>query len=94
MFILACLHVACVITQKDYKQWFAELNTDLDKVLEVTKYILNLYEMWKNFEEKKEMPDLYELIFKSIKPIINKIFHNLDWLKYRNQKHNHPGKNK
>ena len=25
--------MACVITQRDYKQWFAELNTDLDKVL-------------------------------------------------------------
>ena len=24
--------MACVITQRDYKQWFAELNTDLDKV--------------------------------------------------------------
>lgn len=55
--------MACVITQKDFKQWFAELNTDLDKVLEVTKYILNLYEMWKNFEEKKEIPDLYELYY-------------------------------
>lgn len=58
---LACLHIACVITQKDcHKQWFAELNCDLDKVLEVTKYILNLYEMWKQFEkqEKKEIPEL------------------------------------
>ena len=59
---LACLHIACVINQKDSnKQWFAELHTDLDKVLEVTKYIMNLYEMWKQFEkqEKKEIPELY-----------------------------------
>lgn len=55
---LACLHIACVITQKDCKQWFAELNTDLDKVLEITRYILNLFEMWKNFDEKKEIPSL------------------------------------
>ncbi|KAH7642706.1 cyclin C [Dermatophagoides farinae] len=60
---LACLHIACVINQKDSnKQWFAELHTDLDKVLEVTKYIMNLYEMWKQFEkqEKKEIPELLE----------------------------------
>ncbi|KAJ6222947.1 hypothetical protein RDWZM_001492 [Blomia tropicalis] len=55
---LACLHIACVITQKDCKQWFAELNTDLDKILEITRYILNLFEMWKNFDEKKEIPAL------------------------------------
>jgi len=55
---LACLHMACVITQRDYKQWFAELNTDLDKILEITRHILNLYELWKNFDEKKEIPAL------------------------------------
>ncbi|CAK9250475.1 unnamed protein product [Sphagnum jensenii] len=55
---LACLHMACVITQRDYKQWFAELNTDLDKILEITRHILNLYDLWKNFDEKKEIPGL------------------------------------
>lgn len=34
---LACLHVACVIAQKDCKQWFAELNTDLDKVFTLVR---------------------------------------------------------
>lgn len=65
-----------VICGKDYNQWFAELNVDLDKVLiefslsraslimkilqvlEITRIILNLYEMWKNFDEKKETPAL------------------------------------
>lgn len=55
---LACLHIACVMTQKDCKQWFAELNTDLDKVLEIARHILNLYEMWKTFDEKNEIPAL------------------------------------
>ena len=31
-FNVACLHMACVISQKDTKHWFAELNVDLDKV--------------------------------------------------------------
>ncbi|KAI7693114.1 hypothetical protein SSS_08079 [Sarcoptes scabiei] len=62
---LACLHLACVITQKDHKHWFAELNTDLDKVLEISKFLLNLYEMWNNFDEKKEIS---ELLLKMPKP--------------------------
>lgn len=28
----ACLHVACVVQQKDARQWFAELSVDMDKV--------------------------------------------------------------
>ncbi|XP_074597825.1 cyclin C isoform X2 [Brevipalpus obovatus] len=50
---IACLHMGCVICGKDYKQWFAELNVDLDKVLDITRQILNLYEMWKNFDENE-----------------------------------------
>lgn len=57
---LACLHMACVIKQKDtYKTWFAELNTDLDKILEITYHMLNLYELWKNFEPVREIPQLH-----------------------------------
>ncbi|CAE1251627.1 CCNC [Acanthosepion pharaonis] len=52
---LACLHIACVIQDKDGRQWFAELSVDMDKVLEITKQILALYELWKNYEEKKEI---------------------------------------
>ncbi|XP_053203863.1 cyclin-C-like isoform X2 [Panonychus citri] len=55
---IACLHMGCVISAKDFKQWFAELNVDLDKVLEITRHILNLYELWKNFDDKKEVPAL------------------------------------
>ncbi|XP_022101920.1 cyclin-C-like [Acanthaster planci] len=53
---LACLHMACVISQKDTKHWFAELNVDLDKVLEITQQILKLYELWKSYDEKKDIP--------------------------------------
>jgi cyclin C len=30
---LACLNLACVIQKKDAKQWFSELNVDMEKVL-------------------------------------------------------------
>lgn len=52
---LAAIHMACIILQKDCKQWFSELNVDLDKILEITKLILSLYEIWKNYDEKKDI---------------------------------------
>ncbi|GAB6019825.1 hypothetical protein CHUAL_001366 [Chamberlinius hualienensis] len=58
MIALACINMACVILQKDCKQWFAELNIDMEPILEITRYILNLYELWKTFDEKKETPGL------------------------------------
>ncbi|EDL05560.1 cyclin C, isoform CRA_d, partial [Mus musculus] len=55
MIALACLHVACVVQQKDARQWFAELSVDMEKILEIIRVILKLYEQWKNFDERKEM---------------------------------------
>ena len=52
---LSCLHMACVILGKDCRQWFAELHVDYEKIVEISRYILNLYELWKAFDEKKEM---------------------------------------
>lgn len=53
--ISAALHIACVIQQKDLKHWFAELSVDMDKILEITRQILHLYDLWKNYDEKKEI---------------------------------------
>ncbi|KAH8273402.1 hypothetical protein KR018_008365, partial [Drosophila ironensis] len=56
---IACLQIACVILQKDAtKQWFAELNVDLDKVQEIVRAIVNLYELWKDWKEKDEIQTL------------------------------------
>ena len=52
--------MACVVHQKDCKQWFAELNTDLDRIMEITRYILNLYELWKTYDERKEVQALLQ----------------------------------
>lgn len=57
---LGCLQIACVILGKDMKTWFAELNVDLEKVQEVAKYIVNLFDLWKSYDEKKEIPALLE----------------------------------
>ncbi|KAF7254536.1 Cyclin-C [Varanus komodoensis] len=58
MIALACLHVACVVQQKDARQWFAELSVDMEKILEIIRVILKLYEQWKNFDERKEMTSI------------------------------------
>uniref|UniRef100_UPI00358EA9CC cyclin-C isoform X1 n=1 Tax=Myxine glutinosa TaxID=7769 RepID=UPI00358EA9CC len=67
MIALACLHMACAIHQKeppkehqrdsprDCRHWFAELSVDLDKILEITRSILRLYEIWQSYDERTEI---------------------------------------
>lgn len=54
-----------MILQKELKAWFAELNVDMDKVQEIARAIVNLFELWKGFDEKKE---IQELLVKMPKP--------------------------
>jgi len=57
---LASLHLASVMIGKDLKNWFAELSVDMEKILEVSRQILTLYNLWKTFDEKKEMLSLLQ----------------------------------
>jgi cyclin C len=59
---LACLNISCLIQKKDAKQWFSELNVDMEKIFEITRHILYLYEMWKTYDEKEQMKELLEKI--------------------------------
>ena len=68
MIVLACLHVACVLQQKDARQWFAKLSVDMEKILEIIRVILKLYEQWKNFDERKEMATILSKILKPKPP--------------------------
>lgn len=48
IFSPACLHVACVVQQKDARQWFAELSVDMEKVIfkiPLTEYNLNILKL-------------------------------------------------
>lgn len=58
MIALAALHMASVILNKDTKQWFAELAVDVDKLIEITKEMMALYELWKTYDEKKEIASI------------------------------------
>ncbi len=52
------MQMACVVLQKDAKNWFAEIAVDMDKVQEITRHILALYELYKSYDEKKEIQTL------------------------------------
>ncbi len=52
---LACIHMAAIVLSKDIKAWIAELHVDLEKIQEICKYIMGLYELWRGFDEKNEM---------------------------------------
>lgn len=47
-----------VILQKDVKSWFAEINVNMEKIQEISKTILGLFELWRTYDEKKEIQDL------------------------------------
>lgn len=50
--------MACVVLQKDGKSWFAEIAVDMDKIQEITRHILALYDLYKSYDEKKEIQAL------------------------------------
>ncbi|KAG5452952.1 Cyclin-C [Clonorchis sinensis] len=49
-------------------RWFSELNVDMEKVWEVTRHLLNLYDLWRRFDEANEMPNL--LLKKIPRPVV------------------------
>ena len=55
---LTCIHMAAVVHKKDVKAWFAELSVDMSKIAEITTQILDMYKVWKKYDEVKEMPEL------------------------------------
>lgn len=57
MFFIFWLNCS-VILQKDVKSWFAEINVNMEKIQEISKTILGLYELWRTYDEKKEIQDL------------------------------------
>jgi len=61
---LACLHISVVYQAKEsrWHQWFSELNVDMEKVIEITKHIMNLFEVLKSYDEKSEMPAILERV--------------------------------
>lgn len=59
---LACLHMSCVVLKKDAKQWFADLNVDTEKIFEISRHILYLYEVLKTYEEREQITIINRLV--------------------------------
>uniref|UniRef100_A0A915PGG1 C3H1-type domain-containing protein n=1 Tax=Setaria digitata TaxID=48799 RepID=A0A915PGG1_9BILA len=61
---IACILIASVWTNRDreLKNWFAELAVDFEKVLEIQKIIINLYSVWKTFDEKEQLVAILQKI--------------------------------
>lgn len=55
---LSAIHMAAVVHKKDVKAWFAELSIDMTKIITITTNILDLYKLWKSYDEPKELPEL------------------------------------
>ena len=52
------MQIACVVLQKDGKNLFTEVAVNMDKIQEITRTILALYDLYKSYEEKKEIQSL------------------------------------
>ncbi|KAG9071076.1 hypothetical protein KI688_008619 [Linnemannia hyalina] len=60
------------INNRNMVQWFADLNVDIEEIIEITQEILSLYSIWKDYEEeqvpammqalKMEFDENYELM--------------------------------
>ncbi|VDN19031.1 unnamed protein product [Gongylonema pulchrum] len=61
---IACILIASVWTNRDkeLKNWFAELAVDFEKILEIQKIIINLYSVWKTFDEKEQLVAILQKI--------------------------------
>jgi cyclin C len=55
---LSAIHMSAVVHKKDIKQWFVELSVDMSKILEITKQLLELYEVMKKFDDNKDIPPI------------------------------------
>ncbi|CAH8635994.1 unnamed protein product [Heterobilharzia americana] len=49
-------------------RWFSELNVDMEKVLEICRHLLSLYDLWRRFDELAEMPNI--LLKKLPRPVV------------------------
>ncbi|KAF8943732.1 hypothetical protein BGZ47_005116 [Haplosporangium gracile] len=41
------------INNRNMVQWFADLNVDIEEIIEITQEILSLYSIWKDYEEEQ-----------------------------------------
>ncbi|KAL5253239.1 hypothetical protein ACHWQZ_G013123 [Mnemiopsis leidyi] len=56
---LSALHMSSVIhNNENAMKWFSELTISIEKITQVSQQIIQLYELWRGFDEKKEIPGI------------------------------------
>jgi cyclin C len=43
------------MTERDMKQWFADLNVDINAIIEITQEIFSIYDIWSDWKEDKAL---------------------------------------
>ncbi|CEJ04958.1 hypothetical protein RMCBS344292_18906 [Rhizopus microsporus] len=43
------------MTERDMKQWFADLNVDINAIIEITQEIFSVYDIWSDWKEDKAL---------------------------------------
>lgn len=74
MIALASLHMACLShgVEEKVRDWFVDLNVDIDKLVEITVIIYDLQEIWTTFDLKTEVEGLLKKIPKPCLTLDNK----------------------
>ncbi|KAI8361299.1 cyclin-like protein [Mortierella sp. GBAus27b] len=55
------------INNRNMVQWFAELNVDIEEIIEITQEMLSLYTIWKDYNEES-IPAMVQSLKRSIMP--------------------------
>jgi len=59
---LTALHMASCQLDRDLTSWFAELSVDLNKILDISKDIIRLYEIWNSYKEDDNLANILKKI--------------------------------
>ncbi|KAF9187966.1 hypothetical protein BGZ50_001655 [Haplosporangium sp. Z 11] len=55
------------INNRNMVQWFADLNVEIEEIIEITQEILSLYGIWKDYSEES-VPAMIQALMKSSAP--------------------------
>ena len=70
MIALAAIYITVVLNHADFtpgsigdrtdmRQWFADLNVDMESIVEIAQDILSIYDVWNNWKEERTVCYIY-----------------------------------
>ena len=61
---IAAIYITCNFQDKDYKPWLNSLNVDLDKIVEISRELMQLWEDADNYQSQTNQNKIYSLLRK------------------------------